>query len=569
MCKYDQHKTEEVEVDEISDKSHKEQADLILDFVLKVNNQYEPLKKENIDFPHFDNSSIPYLKEKEVEAYMKEINTKPSTPPGDIPAHIVKRFAKYISRPLTYILNTCLKRGEWPTIWKIEAITPIPKVIPPTKMDKLLPISGLKVLNKVSEKIFSDMIIEDMKTKLDPAQFANQKNLGIQHYLIKMIHNILKALDNNSKGEIFAVIASLVDWKQAFNHQDPTLGIISFKENGVRPALLPMLTNYFQGRKGFVKWKGIQSDEKDIHGGGPQGGFFGNLSFLSQSNDSVKNISEEDKYKFVDDLTVLEIVNLISIGLSSFNVKNSIPSDIPTHNGYIPPENLKTQAYINQISEWTNKKKMKLNTDKSKIMIFNFTNNYQFATRVNMNNVALEVVEETKLLGTYITSDLKWDKNTSNIIKKSNARMQLFRRVASFGASINDMKHIYTLFVRSALEHSSSVWHRSLTQENENSLERIQKSAFRIILGQNYISYKNAQNVLKMDSLKDRRELLFRKFTLKSAKVKQMNNILLKNDKTHNMNTRQQEVFKISHANTERYRKSTGIQMQHTINNIS
>ena len=72
-----------------------------------------------------------------------------------------------------------------------------------------------------------------------------------------------------------------------------------------------------------------------------------------------------------------------------------------------------------------------------------------------------------------------------------------------------------------------------------------------------------------MDSLKDRRKLLFRKFTLKSAKVKQMNNILLKNDKTHNMNTRQQEVFKISHANTERYRKSTGIQMQHTINNIS
>ena len=127
-------------------------------------------------------------------------------------------------------------------------------------MDILRPISGLKVLNKVSEKIFSDMIIEDMKTKLDPEQCANHKNLGIQHYLIKIIHNILKALDNNSKGEIFAVIASLVDWKQAFNHQDPTLGIISFKENIIRPALLPMLTNYFQGKKGFGKWKRNQSN---------------------------------------------------------------------------------------------------------------------------------------------------------------------------------------------------------------------------------------------------------------------------------------------------------------------
>ena len=61
-------------MDEISGKSHKEQADIILDFVLKGNNQYEPLNKENIDFPHFDNSSIQYLKEKEFEAYMKEIN---------------------------------------------------------------------------------------------------------------------------------------------------------------------------------------------------------------------------------------------------------------------------------------------------------------------------------------------------------------------------------------------------------------------------------------------------------------------------------------------------------------
>ena len=68
-----------------------------------------------------------------------------------------------------------------------------------------------------------------------------------------MIHKIVSSLDNNSKGDIFAVIASFVDWKQAFNRQDPTLGINSFIENGVRPALIPMLISYFEGRKGFVK----------------------------------------------------------------------------------------------------------------------------------------------------------------------------------------------------------------------------------------------------------------------------------------------------------------------------
>ena len=211
---------------------------------------------------------------------------------------------------------------------------------------------------------------------------------------------------------------------------------------------------------------------------------------------------------------------------------------------------------------------MKLNTDKSKVMIFNYTNNYQFTTRLTMDNMPLQVVEEAKLLGTHITNDLKWDLNTKHIVKKSNSRMQLLRKVASFGASREDMKHIYTLFVRIALELSSSVWHKNLTNENESDLERVQKSAFRIILKKEYISYENALYTLEMETLKDRRETLFRKFTIKSLQVKQMNNILKINDKTHNMKTRNMEEYIVQNANTERFRKSTGIQMQHLVNSL-
>ena len=63
------------------------------------------------------------------------------------------------------------------------------------------------------------MIISDMKAKLDPSQYANQKGVGIQHYLIKMLNRILTVLDKSSKGEAKAVIATLIDWKQAFPRQ--------------------------------------------------------------------------------------------------------------------------------------------------------------------------------------------------------------------------------------------------------------------------------------------------------------------------------------------------------------
>ena len=42
----------------------------------------------------------------------------------------------------------------------------------------------------------------------------------------------------------------------------------------------------------------------------------------------------EDRFKFVDDLTILEIVDLLTVGLTSYNIKQHVPSDINVHNQY-------------------------------------------------------------------------------------------------------------------------------------------------------------------------------------------------------------------------------------------
>ena len=96
--------------------------------------------------------------------------------------------------------------------------------------------------------------------------------------------------------------------------------------------------------------------------------------------------------------------------------------------------------------EWTEKQKMILNQKKTKVMIFNFTENYQFTTRLEMNSENLEVVSQAKLLGVIITNDLKWDSNTDYLVKKANSRMQLLRKVASFTKSKEDKNAIYVLY---------------------------------------------------------------------------------------------------------------------------
>ena len=121
-------------------------------------------------------------------------------------------------------------------------------------------------------------------------------------------------------------------------------------------------------------------------------------------------MDQEDRFKFVDNLTILEIVNLLTIGISSFNIKQQFPNDILENNLYIPPQNLKSQAYLDNINDWTINQKMKVNEKKSKSIIFNFTKNVQFSSRLLLNGVKLETVQDTKLLGTIISNDLKWNK---------------------------------------------------------------------------------------------------------------------------------------------------------------
>ena len=87
----------------------------------------------------------------------------------------------------------------------------------------------------------------------------------------------------------------------------------------------------------------VFSKPRNLHGGGPQGGTLGILEYLFQSNNSADCVESQDRFKFVDDLTFLEIVNILTIGIACFNFKEQVPNDIPIHGQIIPNVNLESQ----------------------------------------------------------------------------------------------------------------------------------------------------------------------------------------------------------------------------------
>ena len=212
---------------------------------------------------------------------------------------------------------------------------------------------------------------------------------------------------------------------------------------------------------------------------------------------------------------------------------------------------------MERVERWTESKQMKLNIKKTKNMCFNFTRDKQFSTDIKLSNESVETVSETKLLGTIITNDLKWNRNTDNIVKETNRRMQILHKASKFSNNTRDLKQIYMLQIRSKLDQSAVVWHSSLSQKNRNDLERVQKSAVRCILGDKYKGYDDALEKLGLVTLDKRRNQMCLKFAKQCLKLDKMKGLFPKNESNHAMGKRCSEVYKVVRAQTERFRKSS------------
>ena len=186
-------------------------------------------------------------------------------------------------------------------------------------MKELRKISLTSEFSLVFEGFIKEWILEDIAPNIDKSQFGNQKGTSTEHLLVKLMDKILGLLDKNPNRS--AVIASMLDWASAFDRQDPTLAIKKFIKMGVRPALIPVLVSYLTDREMQVRFNSNYSSTHKLPGGGPQG----NPRRADRiSNDNTDCVDPDMRYKYVDDLTVLELV--LSAGLlTDYNFKQQYP----------------------------------------------------------------------------------------------------------------------------------------------------------------------------------------------------------------------------------------------------
>ena len=215
----------------------------------------------------------------------------------------------------------------------------------------------------------------------------------------------------------------------------------------------------------------------------------------------------------------------------------------------------------------TAKDKMKINASKCNLISFNFSKNNSPPQNLEFNGNLIQACNKIKLLGVFITDDLKWHENTKHICSKVNKKMFILCKLKQFGFNRDELIIAWNTIIRPTTEYAVPLWHSGLTKSDENELEKLQKKALGIILGVTYLDYRRyyklkneiatyevALEKLGLIPLSKRREILTSNFALQTFNKGLHKDMFTKKDVL--IPTRNPNIVEERLCNSDRHYKS-------------
>jgi hypothetical protein len=284
----------------------------------------------------------------------------------------------------------------------------------------------------------------------DPFQFAYQANRSVDDAVAMGLHLILQHL------EIPRTYARMlfIDYSSAFNTIIPHKLFFKLTDLNVPRSLCHWLLDFLLDRPQVVRLKNSLSASLILNTGTPQGCVLSPLLFTLFTNDCTSAHPSTHIIKFSDDTTIE--------GLISDSNENAYREE------------------VQRVVDWCSENDLELNVIKTKEVVIDPRRKKDPILPLEINGQVVEQVSSFKFLGTTISEDLKWDSNTTSIIKKCQQRLHFLRQLRKFHMSQNIMAQFYRAVIESILSFSITVWYGSTTEREKQQLERIVQQASKI-----------------------------------------------------------------------------------------
>ena len=177
---------------------------------------------------------------------------------------------------------------------------------------------------------------------------------------------------------------------------------------------------------------------------------------------------------------------------------------------------------------------------------------------LNQTGNPYDNTEKFTLLGVDLVTDnikgINFATYINSCIQKAYKSLWILRRLAEFGASIEELYITYKLRIRTHIEQNAPLWMFSLTQELKKKIERVQKISLYVILGKEaHEDYLCNLAILNAQPLEERRQKIALKFASNILKHPEHRKIFSYTGE----NTRSKKTVVVPFTRTVRYQKST------------
>ena len=305
-------------------------------------------------------------------------------------------------------------------------------------------------------------------------QFGFVQNRSTTLQLLYAIESWTRAID---EGNVIDVC--YLDIKKAFDTVPHKRLLEKLRSYGIKGRIHDWIKNFLADRKQSVQVNETRSQTSDVGSGVPQGSVLEPTLFVIYINDIPESINSSillyaDDSKLFRPLTCTDDVEWI-------------------------------QRDLNELQNWSEKWLLKFHPEKCQMMRIGVRQDGKADYYMDTENSSIKLKWSTceRDLGVHVDSQLKFQKEIQNRIKKGNTIVGLIRRTFTY-LDENMMKRLFTSLVRPVLEYANTVWSPYLAKDIRD-IESIQRRATKMIPTLKNMSYEDRLKKLKLPTLTYRR----------------------------------------------------------------
>ena len=410
-----------------------------------------------------------------------KINT--ATGKDDIDMKLIKDANLIITPVLTDIINLGYETNTFPECMKSSIIVPIYKEGDINNIKNYRPIAILPAISKIIERSAVNQIISYLETNqlITKCQHAYRKQHGTITNLVEAINHIYREIDNKKYSAIVKM-----DLSKAFDCINHRILLNKLNNMGLKKDSLTWMASYLANRFQCTKFQNYTSTEGKSTSGVPQGSILGPLLFICYTNDFPEHLSNLSKV-----LSYADDTELLITASSKKELKEKI------------------EAAIEQAQNWFKKNSMKLNSDKTEILVFNTHNdleNISFDVEHDNQMISLLPKKHIEILGILIDQDLNWTKQVNKVKRNSMNATRNIHRINHLLTREHRI-NMYNGVIKPNFDYGDILWGGCLEKDSQ-SLQRIQNFAVKSITGnRKYDSASQSFKELKFLNLQQRRKV--------------------------------------------------------------